>query len=270
MTPEELATLVGIAAEAAEVVNEVYQRPFNVEYKGPRDPVTEADKLANELICDRLATAFPGVPIVAEESPPERFANFRDSERVFFVDPVDGTREFVLKNGEFVVMIGVLEGATATAGVLHAPATGIAWVGLLGYGAFELGADGTRRALSVSSTPTLAEARIVSSRSHRTAELERVLKTLGAREILQQGSAGLKATRVACADADAYVAPHYAGQRWDVCAADALVAAAGGRISDAFGNAIDYRAAGLANDLGLVASNGLLHDEILERLASAR
>jgi len=110
MTPEELATLVGIAAEAAEVVSEVYKRPFNVEYKGPRDPVTEADKLANELICNRLALAFPGVPIVAEESPPERFANFRDSERVFFVDPVDGTREFVLKNGEFVVMIGVLEG----------------------------------------------------------------------------------------------------------------------------------------------------------------
>ena len=270
MTEEELATLVGIAAEAAEVVNEVYQRPFSVEYKGPRDPVTEADRRANDLICSRLETAFPGVPVVAEESPPESFAGFRQSSRVFFVDPVDGTREFVLKNGEFVVMIGVLEGDTAVAGVLHAPATGLAWVGMVGYGAFELGADGSRRRLQVSATETLAEARIVSSRSHRTAELERALQALGAREIVQQGSAGLKATLVARAQADAYVAPQYAGQRWDICASEALVTAAGGRVSDAFGRAIDYRAEGLANDLGFVATNPHLHAEILERLATLR
>ena len=102
----ELETLLAIADAASRVVMEVYALPFAVDFKAPRDPVTEADRRANDLICDALAREFPGVPIVAEESAPESFAGFRDSERVFFVDPVDGTREFVEKNGEFVVMIG--------------------------------------------------------------------------------------------------------------------------------------------------------------------
>lgn len=270
MTPEELATVVGIAAEAAELVLRIYQRPFDVDYKAPHDPVTAADRAANALICERLLSAFPGAPIVAEESLPETFANFRQAERVFFVDPVDGTREFVAKNGEFVVMIGVLEGERAVASVIHAPVSGSAWVGLVGYGAFELGADGSRRALHVSDTRELAEARIVSSRSHRTPELERTLAALGASEVVKQGSAGLKGARVATAAADAYVAPHYAGQRWDICATDALVCAAGGRVSDAYGAAIDYRADSLLNDRGVVLTNGHLHDAILERLARAR
>lgn len=270
MTPEELSTLVGIAAEAAELVLRIYETPFRVDYKGPSDPVTEADRAANELICQRLETAFPGTPVVAEESPPERFAEFRKSERVFFVDPIDGTREYVQRNGEFVVMIGVLEGERATAGVIHAPVTGIAWVGLVGYGAFELSPNGERRPIRVSSAATLSESKVVSSRSHRTSELERVLSGLGAREIIQQGSAGLKGALVARAEADAYIAPHYAGQRWDVCPTDALVCAAGGRASDAYGKAIDYRASSLANDAGVVVSNGLVHDALIEQLARSR
>jgi 3'(2'), 5'-bisphosphate nucleotidase len=270
VTPEELATIVGIAAEAAELVLGVYQRPFAVDYKAPHDPVTAADRAANALICDRLQSAFPGTPIVAEESRPETFADFRQAERVFFVDPVDGTREFIAKNGEFVVMIGVLEGERAVASVIHAPVSGSAWVGLAGYGAFELGAGGARRPLHVSDTRELARARVVSSRSDRTPALERALGGLGALEIIKQGSAGLKGARVATASADAYVAPHYAGQRWDICATDALVCAAGGRVSDAFGAEIDYRADSLLNDRGVVLTNGHLHDAILERLAQAR
>ncbi len=270
MTPEELSIVVGIAAEAAEVVSRIYAQPFHVDYKSPEDPVTDADRAANTLICERLATAFPGVPIVAEESPPETFAAFRDSRRVFFVDPVDGTREFVQRNGEFVVMIGVLEDDEATASVIHAPTSNTAWVGLVGYGAFELGSDGTRRAIRVSDTPELGQARIVSSRSHRTPQLERVLAALGALEIMKQGSAGLKGARVATAAADAYVAPHHAGQRWDICATDALVRAAGGRVTDAYGEPIDYRAPSLVNDRGVVLSNGPLHAALIERLAVAR
>ncbi len=267
MIESELATLVGIAAEAAEVVRAIYETPFQVDYKAPRDPVTEADRQANELICERLRTAFPGIPIVAEESAPESFADYRASERIFFVDPVDGTREFVARNGEFVVMIGLVEGERATATVMHAPASGVCWVGMVGYGAFALSPGGSRRAISVSRTAELSRARIVSSRSHRTSELERALAQLGAAEIVQQGSAGLKGARVAEGEADAYVSPSYSGQLWDVCPTDALVHAAGGRVSDARGKPLDYRAATLRNELGVVASNGSLHDAIIERLA---
>lgn len=266
MTPAELEILISIAREAADVVNEVYRQPFEVQYKGPRDPVTEADKRANELICTRLAHAFPSAAIVAEESAPDSFAEFRSAERVFFVDPVDGTREFVDRNGEFVVMIGVLEGDDPVAGVIHAPTLGVAWTALAGLGATRIAADGTRSPLRVSTTPRLSEARIVSSRSQRSERHERAIAGLGARTLQAQGSAGLKAASVAAGDADAYVAPHNAGKRWDVCPTCALVTAAGGTVTDARGARIDLRAPGLAHDSGLVASNGLVHDAILARL----
>ncbi len=246
----------------------VYGTAFDVEYKGPSDPVTVADRLANELICNELAREFPGVPIVAEESPPSTFADYHGSERVFFVDPVDGTREFVARNGEFVVMIGLLDGERPVAGVIQAPVLGVTWVGVVGEGAFAQDASGARTPIMVSREASLAKARIVSSRSHRDSELERALSAIGAAEIIIRGSAGLKGAEVARGAAEAYVAPGYAGKRWDACASEALVVAAGGRVSDVQGRLIDYRAATLSNDSGMLASNGAVHDAVIERLAS--
>ncbi|MBK8996682.1 MAG: 3'(2'),5'-bisphosphate nucleotidase CysQ [Myxococcales bacterium] len=265
-----LSTLREIAEQAALIINEVYSRPFDVDYKAPRDPVTEADRRANELICRRLAAAFPGVPVVAEESDPESFAGYRGAERVFFVDPLDGTREFVKKNGEFVVMIGLLEAGRPVCGLVHAPATGTTWQGRVGEGAEVVQIDGTRRPLGVSATATLSEARVLSTRSHRSPALEAALAALGVRRLDALGSAGLKCAEVAAGTADAYVAPARAGSRWDVCAGEAIIHAAGGRFTDAFGEPIDYLSESLVNERGIVASNGHLHAEILARLADAR
>ena len=82
-------TLDRVAREAAELIRQVYRTPFSVDFKGPSDPVTEADRLANQLICERLAALFPNVPIVAEESEPLSFAGYQSAERIFFVDPLD-------------------------------------------------------------------------------------------------------------------------------------------------------------------------------------
>ena len=265
-----LGTLDAIAREAAVLIREVYATKFSVDFKAPRDPVTEADRRANELICERLSKLFPNVPIVAEESEPETFVGYRKADRIFFVDPLDGTREFVARNGEFVVMIGYVEGDRATASVIHAPVSGISWLGELGNGAYQVEADGSQKPISVSAVGTLTEARIVGSRSHRNPALEQALATLGARELVALGSAGLKASVVAHGAADAYVAPHYAGKRWDACAADALISAAGGKLTDSRGDLFDYRSEKLDNDRGVVASNGLLHDAIIEKLALAR
>jgi 3'(2'), 5'-bisphosphate nucleotidase len=267
---DALEVLVRIAAEAASLVAEVYATPFAVDFKGPADPVTEADRRANAHIVERLSKEFPGVPIVAEESHPDSFADYASKSEIFFVDPVDGTNEFVEKNPEFVVMIGLLEGATATLGVMHAPALGIAWSGAVGRGAERVDANGARRPIRVSDTAELRAARLVSSRSHRSARLDRALALLGPREVYTKGSAGLKGTEVAEGSADAYVAPFYAGKRWDACAAEALIAAAGGRVTDAYGDLLDYRAPGLSNERGLVATNGRIHDAILRKLEDLR
>lgn len=259
-----------IAREAAVLIREVYATPFSVDFKGPRDPVTEADRKANDLICARLTALFPGVPIVAEESDPASFEGYRGAEHIFFVDPLDGTREFVARNGEFVVMIGAVVGDQALAGVIHAPESQISWVGQVGSGAHQVNAAGERTPISVSSAATLAEARVVGSRSHRNPALERALAALGARELVALGSAGLKAAAVAHGAADAYVAPHYAGKRWDACASDALITAAGGRLTDSLGHAFDYRSPSLDNDHGIVASNGRFHRELIDKLVAAR
>ncbi|HEX2876860.1 MAG TPA: 3'(2'),5'-bisphosphate nucleotidase CysQ [Polyangiaceae bacterium] len=265
----ELAVLLRIASSAAKVVMEVYARPFDVEFKGPQDPVTEADKLANALICEQLEREFPGVPIVAEESDPATFEDFRKYDRVFFVDPVDGTREFVDRNGEFAVMIGLVEGARAVAAVIDAPARGDVFAGWVGQGAFRI-TGGKQTDLHVSAISEVAQGRLVGSRSHRGPLLERALAELNPREVLVMGSAGLKGTLVASAEVEAYVAPGYAGKRWDACAADALVTAAGGKLTDTHGDAIDYRAESLSNSRGLIASNGHVHEALVRGFEALR
>ena len=261
-----LDDLVAISFEAANLVSEVYATAFTVDLKGPNDPVTSADLRANELICRRLGELYPDVPVVAEESAPERFHGYRTSERIFFVDPLDGTTEFVARNGQFVVMIGLVEGARATAGVVTAPATGTAWAGEVGSGAWRIDASGVRGKIQVSDVTELGAASLVASRSHRSEMLERALALFGAREARSVGSAGLKGAEVASGMAEGYVAPGRVGKRWDACAVDALVTAAGGRFSDQDGNPFDYRAESLTNTDGLVATNGHLHEVLLERL----
>jgi len=262
-----LEALLAIAEEAGRALLEMYGTALPVEYKGPRDPVTAADRRSNRLVLQRLNEAFPGVPVVAEESEPASFKGFREAAWVFFVDPLDGTQEFIHRIDEFAVMIGLLEGSRATAGVIAAPAIRLAWAGAIGLGAWRFEpVAGKWNSVRVSPTDNLAQGLIAASRSHRSARLQRALVALGAREVRKMGSAGLKGARVAEGLADAYIDTGAGTKRWDVCAVDALVTAAGGRVSDVTGAPIDYRAETLVNSRGLVVSNGLTHEAILARL----
>jgi len=167
-------------------------------------------------------------------------------------------------------MIGLVQGDHATHGVMNAPALGVAWAGAVGEGATRIDASGARSPIHVSDRAEIGTARLVGSRSHRGPRLERLLGALGVGELIPMGSAGLKGAYVARGDAEAYVAPFYAGKRWDACAAEALVVAAGGRVTDVYGEAIDYRAEDLSNHRGVVATNGILHVALLARIAEIR
>jgi 3'(2'), 5'-bisphosphate nucleotidase len=262
-----LATLCALAEQAGQIVLEVYGSDFAVDDKGPGDHVTEADRRANALLCRALAERFPGVPVVAEESDPASFAGFADAPAAFFVDPLDGTREFVARNGEFVVMVGLAEHGRAAAGAIHAPTQGRSWAGAPGFGAYERDRAGRTTPLSVSGAAEAAAARLVVSRSRRGERLERALAALGPREVRPLGSAGLKGAAVALGEADAYVQLGPAGSLWDLCAPEALVLGAGGRVSDEQGAPIAYQREGVAHETGLVVSNGRLHDAIVATLA---
>lgn len=261
--------LVALAREAAALVDEVYRTPFTVDYKGANDPVTRADRVANALIVERLARMFPGVPIISEEGDPSTFGGHVGADAAFFVDPLDGTKEFIARNGEFAVMIGLAERGAATVGVVACPANGRLFAGAAGVGAYELAGD-TRRPLRVSRTVDPAQARLVASRSHREPLLDEVIARLAPGCVVPMGSAGVKAAAVAAAEADAYLQPGRAGKRWDTCAPEAIVKAAGGAVSDAGGAPLDYRAPDLENSRGLVVTNSLLHEAVLRAIADAR
>jgi len=261
---DELEVMLRVAREASVIVARIYATNFSVDYKGPADPVTQADREANALICTRLAESFGPVPVVAEESDESAFAGWAGAPRVFFVDPLDGTLEFVARNGDFVVMIGLIENGRPVAGVVVAPAMGLAWAGGESVGAFEVAPDGARTPVHVTDTALLSRANVVVSRSHPSERLQHLIEQLGVEKATPRGSAGLKATDVASGRADFYLHPNQAGKRWDTCAPEAIVTAAGGLCTDASGRPIDYGGPELANTQGFLASNGKLHQAVLD------
>jgi 3'(2'), 5'-bisphosphate nucleotidase len=244
------------------------EEDMGAELKGPNDPVTRADREANALLLERLARDFPGLPIVAEESDPSAYAGFGQSRAALFVDPVDGTRDFIERDDEFAVMIGYAEDGRATAGVVLCPALGRTYLGAEGIGSFLVADDGTRTPLHVGSKSDLAEARCAVSRFHRNKGVDAKLRLLGVKELVPVGSAGIKAVKVADAELDVYAHPSKGLVKlWDACGPDAIVRAAGGVYTDASGRPFDYRG-DAAQGEGTLAANPVLHAEALRRIAS--
>ena len=165
-------------------------------------------------------------------------------------------------------MVGLLSGDRVTLGVIHSPVQRTSWVGHVGQGAFRVGPDGARTELHVSTGDDVSQATVVVSRSRRGPSLMRALRSLDVATVRSVGSAGLKGVSVAEGSADAYLALGTAGQRWDVCAVDAVVRAAGGRVTDVHGHDLDYRRRSLLNDHGLLVTNSRVHRAFVNGLAS--
>ncbi|MCU0692617.1 MAG: 3'(2'),5'-bisphosphate nucleotidase CysQ, partial [Polyangiaceae bacterium] len=185
--------------------------------------------------------------------------------RVWFIDPLDGTKEFIARNGEFAIMIGLAVGGRAMLGVVAAPATGEVFAGVVGHGAWSLHDDGSRTPLRVSDVNSLGSAGLVKSRSHHSGKLQRVIDALGVQRQVVSGSVGLKAARIASAKEDVYLYMHAPGgaKLWDGCAPEAIVRAAGGEVTDVRGRPLSYAATELELTFGYVATNGKLHDAVI-------
>lgn len=266
--PSTLNVLVDIAREAGELVLRAYHTAYRVEYKSENDPVTTVDRAANELIRERLERAFPGVAIVAEESKPDDYGDYRNATDIFFVDPIDGTREFIAGTGEFVVMIGLCVGERATAGVVYSPTEREVWLGSAARGSTYRDARGQDTPMTVSDRECVEGSHFVSSRSAGS-PTARTLSFLNVGKVQALGSAGLKGVRVASGDADAYLSLGPAGMRWDACAIDALIQGAGGVLTDTHGHLLDYRSRHLRNRHGLLGANPGLHASLVQGLARA-
>lgn len=266
-----LAKLVTMAKGATELVMRVYEGgDLGAELKGPNDPVTRADKEANAYLLEQIALHLPGIPVVAEESDPSLFAGFEAERVALFVDPVDGTRDFIAKTGEFCIMVGLAEEGRATVGVVLCPIyAGRRWIygGAEGIGAFLFDDAGGREAVHVATETDLSRTRCAVSRFQRSKSVDAKLGALGLAELVPIGSSGIKGVEVASGRLPLYAHPSQGKVKlWDACGPDAIVRAAGGLLTDAHGVPFDYRGA-VAQGQGTVAANPVLHADVVERLA---
>ncbi|MEM9489840.1 MAG: 3'(2'),5'-bisphosphate nucleotidase CysQ [Myxococcota bacterium] len=221
-------SVLDIARRAGDVIMDIYSADdFDIQTKGDDSPLTRADLAANQLICDRLRALTPDIPILSEESAQVPYPDRRPWQRLWLVDPLDGTKEFIKRNGEFTVNIALIDGGQPVLGVVHAPALAVSYSAAPPDGAIRHDSAG-ERPLRVAA-PVGDALRVVVSRSHAGASTERLLDRLGDRHTVTcvpRGSS-LKICMVADGEADFYprLGPT---MEWDTGAAQAVIEAAGG------------------------------------------
>ncbi len=240
--------MIDAALGAGRVINEIYGRDFIVETKSDASPVTEADQAAEAYILDHLRQQGPDIPIVAEEEAAAgRIPALKD--RFILVDPLDGTKEFISRNGEFTVNIAVIEQARPIVGVVLTPATGQIYVGEVGKGAWSGkvngGSDIDWQPARVRS-PAPDKLTVVASRSHLTEDTKAFIERFEVGELVSSGSS-LKFCRVAVGEADLY--PRLGRtMEWDTAAGDAVLRAAGGEVLTLDGQPLAYGKRNQADD----------------------
>jgi 3'(2'), 5'-bisphosphate nucleotidase len=229
--------IVALAREAATRILTVYDSDFAVEHKDDRSPLTAADLAAHHCIVAGLERLAPDIPVLSEESAQDVPALVRRQwSRMWLVDPLDGTREFVKRNGEFTVNIALIDEGVPVLGVVQAPVTGVLWHGQRGRGAFRR--DGDVDTAIRTRAPASAPLRVAASRSHRDARTEAFMARMGEVEPIGIGSS-LKFCRLAEGAMDVY--PRFGPtSEWDTAAGQCVLEAAGGVVVDPKGRALRY------------------------------
>ena len=238
-----LDALVRLAERAGAVILEHYAAGTEVRAKADRSPVTAADEAAEAVIVAGLEAIAPGTPVIAEEAVAAGRVPETADRPFWLVDPLDGTREFLSRNGEFTVNIALVEGERPVLGVVHAPALGRSWWGRIGEGA-KLGDAGGQRRIATRRRPT-SGAVAVASRSHRDPGTDALLRELGVVDTRSAGSS-LKFCLLAEGAADVY--PRFGPtMEWDTAAGQAVLCAAGGAVLTPEGAPFVYRKPGFRN-----------------------
>ncbi len=224
MRTEWIAPVLQMARDAGAAIMQVYVQDFEVEHKDDHSPLTAADMAAHHLIVARLQAMTPELPVLSEESAGVDWTQRRTWQQYWLVDPLDGTREFVKKNGEFTVNIALVEAGIVTFGVVFAPALNELHYGVRGVGAYIC--DGSGELPIASRRPAAAPLRVAGSRSHMDARSSAAIARMGEVNLMGMGSS-LKFCRMAEAKLDVY--PRFAPtSEWDTAAGQCVLEAAGG------------------------------------------
>lgn len=223
-----LESVRALAAEASERILEIYATAFDVTAKDDSSPLTAADLASHRTIVAGLHTLTPEIPVLSEESAVLPFAERQSWRRYWLIDPLDGTKEFVKRNGEFTVNIALIDNHEPVLGVVRVPVTGLCYFATRGYGAFREEPGQALRPMTVKPLQPGEPVRVVGSKSHGGSGLQKFVAALGPHQLVTIGSS-LKLCQVAEGAADVYPRLGLTSE-WDTAAAQAIVEVAGGQV----------------------------------------
>lgn len=268
MLSTELDAAKLLARKAGSAILRHYSTDIISEHKlgvdNRAEPVTAADREASRIIVEGLEKLFPDDAILSEEEadqPETRLAR----ERVWIIDPIDGTSGFIKKDGDFAVQIGLAVQAQPVVGVVYLPAHDLMYFASRGGGAFSVRKRGVER-LFVSEKTDMRKMSIAVSRDHRSPKMSQIVEKLELKDEVRRGSVGVKIGTIAEQECDLYIHLSHRTKFWDTCAPQAILEEAGGKITDLFGSEFRYDIGNVMNLNGIVASNGVAHEITLERL----
>lgn len=270
MLKKELETAIAAAFKAGERILEYYALEIIAEKKTGVDnftePVTIADRTASQIIVAELAAAFPEDGILSEEE--KDVIEIRLSKnRVWMIDPIDGTWGFINKDGDFGVQIGLVEGNAPVLGVVYLPLHDQLYYAVRGAGAFlRQGSEDAPQKLSVSSKKDFREMTLAVSRNHLSPKMSQVSNNFAIGKTVHRGSVGLKVGLIAEQIADLYIHLSPRTKFWDTCAPQIILEEAGGKMTDLFGGQIVYDIRDVQNLNGVLASNGAAHEKTVAQL----
>jgi len=267
MKDEILLNTINLIKKAGQAILLYYNKKLEITSKGNNSPVTGADIASNKIICEELKKFEYGILSEEETDNGERLKK----DRAWIIDPLDGTKDFIEKTGEFTIMIGLVEKLKncdfykPILGVVYKPIEDIVYYAQKGEGAYKT-ESGKAKRLKVSERKSPEELKMITSRFHLSPDIKKIANDLGIRYSVPCGSAGLKLGYIAEQKADLNINTSDKTYEWDICAADIILNEAGGKLTDMKGKEFIYNKDNPRNEHGYVASNGIIHKKIIERI----
>jgi len=254
----ELDIAIKAANDAGNAILEIYQRDFKVSKKSDDSPITDADLKSNEVIKKILSQTQHAILSEEDNDDQSRLSK----EMVWIVDPLDGTSDFIDKTGEFTVMIALIKNKKPILGVIGWPTEKTLFVAQKDSGAFRYSNDEWQK-ISVTTETELSKCRTVGSRHHLSDKEKSFIKKLGIKDFTSIGSS-LKVGKISSGEAEAYITTTNKMKEWDSAASYCIISEAGGKMTDMLGNDITYNNKEVYHQNGILVTNGLIHEQIVE------
>ena len=256
----ELEKIIDGMVKAGEKVLEVYETDFSTEKKDDDSPITQADIESNKILKEVLGEI--GIAILSEEDIDDK--KRLSEEKIWIIDPLDGTTDFVNKTGEFTVMVGLVENHKSVLGLIYWPIKKKMYLAEAGKGAFCH--DGEWKKIEVSVMSEIQNCHALVSRHHLSEKEKKLLDEMEISVVTNIGSS-LKVTEIASGDAEIYLTTTNKMKQWDTCASNCIISEAGGKMTDISGNELSYNTESVNHENGILVTNGLIHQDALDTIS---